>query len=302
MAKARGVLLLQLAVGLSGLAVVFVTAAAANGRVSWQMPSTEQLLEACQNFILPAAGATGIAALVFGVLAVAVVGLGLRSLMRQLRATRRFMRSLAPPRVTSIAGSQVTVVEDVRPLAFCAGLLRPRIFLSRATVEALDESELSVVVAHEACHANQRDPLRVLVTRVLADALFFLPAARRLGRRYEELVEIAADQFAVRPGSRRRAALASALLSLEATGSAVVGIAPERVDHLMGDRTRWDLPVALLVAAFVVLMVMTTIALRLEAAAATELNLPLLAAQACMLVMAVVPLMFGAFLLMRARR
>jgi len=240
------------------------------------------------------------AALGFGVVAVAVLGLG--SLVRQLRATRRFLRGLARPRLSTIAGSRVTVVEDARPLAFCAGLLRPRIFLSRATVEALDESELSVVVAHEACHAKQRDPLRVLVTRVLADALFFLPAARRLGRRYEELVEIAADQFAVRSGDDGRAALASALLSLEATGSAVVGIAPERVDHLMGERTRWDLPVALLVAASAVLTAMTTIAFRLEAAAATELNLPLLAAHACMLVMAVVPLIFGALVLMRARR
>lgn len=302
MAKARGVLFLQLGVGLLGLAVVFLTAAAAGGRLSWQLPSNEQLREACQNLILPAAGATDIATLIFGVLAVAVLGLGVRSLMRQLLSTRRFMRSLAQPQVSALMGRQVTVVEDARPLAFCAGLLRPRIYLSRATVEALDESELSVVIAHEACHAKQRDPLRVLVTRVLADALFFLPAARRLGRRYEELVEIAADQFAMRSGNDGPAALASALLSLEATGSAVVGIAPERVDHLMGERTRWDLPVALLVAAFVVLMVMTTIALRLEAAAATELNLPLLAAQACMLVMAVVPLMFGALLLMRARR
>lgn len=302
MAKARGVLFLQLGLGLLGSAVVFLLAATAGGRLSWQLPSAEQLREACQNFLLPAAGATDIATLVFGVFAVAVLALGVRSLIRQLRSTRRFMRSLARPRVSAVAGGEVTVIEDARPLAFCAGLLRPRIYLSSATIEALDELELSVVVAHEACHAKQRDPLRVLVTRVLADALFFLPAARRLGRRYEELVEIAADQFAVRSGRGGRAALASALLSLEGTGSAVVGIAPERVDHLMGERTRWDLPVTLLVAAFVVLMVMTTSALRLEAAAATEINLPLLAAQACMLVMAVVPLMFGALVLVRARR
>lgn len=87
------------------------------------------------------------------------------------------------------------------------------------------------------------------------------------------------------------------------TSEAVVGIAPERVDHLLGEPARWELPLALLAWSVVVIGAVVTVALRTaEATADMTLDLPLLAAQLCMLAMAVLPLLFGAAALLGTRR
>jgi hypothetical protein len=110
----------------------------------------------------------------------------------------------------------------------------------------LSEAELHAVVDHEHHHLRRHDPLRLLLARALADALFFIPLFRRTAERYEALGELAADEEAVSraPG---RSALASALLKFDdakTRGATVVGIAAEHVDHLMGDpdARRWSLP------------------------------------------------------------
>jgi Zn-dependent protease with chaperone function len=301
-AKTRIVTALQLAVGLLGAVAVAIAAAAAAGTVSVSLPPVGALLEACRSLLLPSASASGVAALVLGTASFAVIALGLRSAAGHVRRTRRFVRELTFPTDATLAGERVTVFDDHRPLAFCAGAVRPRIYVSTATLDALDDEQLAAVIAHEAHHARQRDPLRVLIARVLSDALFFLPATRRLGARYEELAELSADRAALRASRGQPAPLASALLSLEATGSAVIGIAPERVDHLMGEPTRWDLPLGLLLGAVVTITGILAVALRVEATSQAALNLPLFVMQLCMLTTATVPLMLGAAALLRARR
>ncbi|HEV2059684.1 MAG TPA: M56 family metallopeptidase, partial [Solirubrobacteraceae bacterium] len=184
--------------------------------------------------------------------------------------------------------------------AFCAGLISSRIYVSTGALAALDGDELQAVVTHERHHARQRDPLRIFVARVLADAMFFLPAARRLGERYASLAELAADGAAVRAAGNA-APLASALLSFQAANPAVAGIAPERVDHLMGERSAWELPVVLLAWSSIALAAVAAVALRVSATASPDVNVPLLFAQSCMLAMAVAPLAIGGFLLARTR-
>lgn len=300
MAKARGILFLQLLVGTAGASAVAVALAAAISGVSVRPPPLDELLAACQAVLLPEVSALGVLTLLLGVLAFSVLGLGGASARRQFRASRRFLGALRFVERRPIDGTVVTLVESRELLAFCAGLLRPQIYLSTGSLARLRADELQAVLAHERHHARQRDPLRLFATRVLADALFFLPAARRLGERYAALAELAADRAAVRTAGDA-APLASALLSFEAANPAVVGIAPERVDHLMGARPAWELPIALLVWSFVPLVAVVAVALRVKASASTELNLPLVVAQSCMLAMAVVPLALGAFLAVRAR-
>jgi Zn-dependent protease with chaperone function len=196
----------------------------------------------------------------------------------------------------------VVLFEHSEPRAFCAGLLRPRIYLSTGALSVLSSDELDAVLAHEAHHARVRDPLRVFVVRVVSDALFFLPAARKLAERYAALAELAADAAAVR--RRGPQPLASALLTFEAADPAVVGIAPERVDHLLGERPAWQLPVALIAWALTALTAVAVVALRLDAVQVDGpvLNVPLLAAQACMLLMAALPVLLGGLSILGARR
>jgi len=176
------------------------------------------------------------------------------------------------------------------------------VYVSTGALARLSREELDAVLAHEAHHARLRDPLRVLFARVLGDALFFLPGVRQLGNRYGALAEMAADQAAVRAAGDR-APLASALLTFESADPAVVGIAAERVDHLLGDAPPWQLPAALLAWTVVSLSAFGVLALRLEQAGAhSELSLPVVAAQTCMLLMALVPLLVGAGVVLGARR
>ncbi|MCP9490453.1 MAG: M56 family metallopeptidase [Solirubrobacteraceae bacterium MAG38_C4-C5] len=302
MTKPRTILGLQLLLAALGLGAVGYASLAAAGQLSLTPPSTATLLEACQRVLLPDASLAGIVSLLLGVLAFAVLGRTLWSAVRQLRASRRVLRALHVVENRTIDGQRVTVIGGDRPIAFCAGVLRPRIYISTGTLATLDRLELAAVVAHERHHARLHDPLRAVLSRALADGLFFLPALRRLSERYAELAELAADREAVRASRNDAAPLACALLSFEAADPAVVGIAPERVDHLMGERAPWQLPAALLAWALLALTAVLVVALRVEATGAgVELNVPLLAAQSCMLAMAGLPLVVGAATVLRAR-
>lgn len=98
--------------------------------------------------------------------------------------------------------------------------------------------------------------------------------------------------------------LASALLAFDSAASPiVVGIAPERVDNLLGDQLAWQLPLALIASALMILTALGVVAVRVaEASAHRQVDLPLLLANACMLGMAVVPLAAGAAMLLGAKQ
>ena len=167
------------------------------------------------------------------------------------RATRSFWRGLAAHRRVAtelpvleervIAGRAVAVVPGETPRAFCSGLVRPRIYVSEGALALFGERELAAVVAHEAHHADRRDPLRLLVARAVGDAY----SLRTLPRREQALSELAADAAAVRRGGA--APLASALLAFPGD------VAPERVDRLAGASPVGQVTNAMVVAAGVVM-------------------------------------------------
>jgi hypothetical protein len=302
MASARRVWALQLAVALLGAATTVAALLVAVSRIDFRVPSLAELATACQRYALPQVRPASLLVLVLGSVAVATVVLSVRAVVRQLRAGRRFERGLEL--LGPLPGvPRAHVVADDEPQAFCIGLLRPRIYISRAALELLGDDERAAVLAHESHHARRRDPLRLLVARALADGLFFLPAVRRLPERYAALAELAADQGAT-AGAGGRRALASALLAFDEHPSpAAVGIAPERVEHLLGQRPRWELPTLLLLGALATIAALVAVTLRLaEATAHATVGLPVLAAQACMLAMALGPVVLGAIGLRGGRR
>lgn len=303
MGKARSVLALELSLAALGAAAMVVALGTVAETATLSTPPLETLLAACRTLFVPDVGVGGIAALILGAMAFAVLGRGAASAFRRLRASRRFVRSQRVIERRRIASNKVSVLATQAPLAFCAGVLRPRIYVSRGTVAALTAEELDAVVAHEAHHVRVRDPLRILLVQVAADGLFFLPALRRLADRYTELAELAADRAAVRHSGGDSAPLASALLSLEQSAPSVVGIASERVDHLIGERISWQLPLLLTGWSLALLTAVWAVTLRVSATAdSVELSLPLLAAQSCMIIMAAVPLMIGAVVFVRLVR
>jgi len=105
-------------------------------------------------------------------------------------------------------------VDDADAYAFTQGLATPRIWLSTAMVDLLDEDELAAVLLHERHHLRQRDPLRVWLSRAVAHGLFFVPAAPALRNAYLVAKEMEADA-----ASEADAALAGALVKLLRQGS-----------------------------------------------------------------------------------
>jgi Zn-dependent protease with chaperone function len=133
--------------------------------------------------------------------------------------------------------------------AFCAGLLRPCVYVTTATAR-LSAHELDAVLAHEAAHARRRDPLRRLLTRAAADVLFWFPLLRWWLHRHVESAEVHADKAAINHAGR--AALAAALLAAggqpPVAAPAMAGATDVRIAHLLGEGLPLRRPPAGLVA------------------------------------------------------
>jgi Peptidase family M48 len=175
-----------------------------------------------------------------GIVGAVVIARAVVSLARQLRAQRMFLRRLPVTRAARVHGYAVRVVPGGGLQAFCAGLLRPAVYVSEGALAA-GGPEVRAILAHEEHHRVRRDPLRLLCARVVADALRPLPPFASLAEREGALADLAADVASVE-ALGDRAPLASAFARWGA-------VAPERVDRLVGATRVVTIPSALLIAA-----------------------------------------------------
>jgi hypothetical protein len=226
--------------------------------------------------------------LLLGAVGLAVLAVALRAAWRQRCDYRRFMRRVGI--VGSLDGHPtVAVIDDAEPLAFCAGYLRPAVYVSRRTVELLSDEELEAVLAHEDHHRRVRDPLRFAFARVVGQALFFLPVLRSLGQRYGLVAELNADEAAVRASAGETGPLAGAMLAFDGgEPRRGVGISPERVDSLLGEGESWRLPFWWIAPSLLALSCVAALMWRASEVASTHasFNLPLLSSQPCLIVLA----------------
>lgn len=157
-----------------------------------------------------------------------VVLFAFSSLVQQWAATRGLLQRLlarrleVSPELIHLAQrleltDSLDYVDDDAAYAFCHGLRRPRICVSRGLVELLDRDELEAVLLHEQHHLRHRDPFKILLSRALAAGLFFLPVAAELCHRYLAAKEIKADEVTAQ-ATENQMALASALLKLLKAG------------------------------------------------------------------------------------
>jgi Zn-dependent protease with chaperone function len=256
-----------------------------------------------QTWSYPAANAGAIVITALAGFGLVVLLVAIRAAVREIRGDRAFRRVLASIAISSARGA--SVVEGGQPRAFCAGLLRPRAYVSRGAVEMLGDAELSAVIAHERHHARRRDPLRLAGARVLADALFFVPPLRTLVRRQHSLAEIGADEAALAALDGDRAPLAGAMLVFsDAARPGEGGLAAERIDYLVGERPDWSLPLAsVMVTCFALAVLVTLAALMAEAArGSATLAPPIISAKPCVVMLALIPSGVAAAGLLCARR
>lgn len=243
----------------------------------------------------PVANLAAVLIVVLALLGMLVTARAALAAVMELTAARAFERRLAAARRPHPAGA--LVIDDDRPHAFCAGLLKPRVYVTSGALAILDESALGAVLKHEHQHARRRDPLRLATSRVLARAMFFLPTVRALGARHQALAELSADEAAINAAPGNRSALARAMLSFTdaAEDGDSVGIDPARVDYLLGEPPSWRFPTVMWLVAvgLLGLVVATAVLVGKEAAGSATLAPPFLSAQPCVIVFATIPAAVG---------
>jgi Zn-dependent protease with chaperone function len=165
------------------------------------------------------------------------------------------------------------VVDHPAAAAYCVPGLRSRIVISAGTLDLLDSAELAAVLAHERAHLRARHDLVLLPFSALGRAF---PRSRLVCEAHTTvalLVEMLADDRALRHRPARE--LATALLRVGTSGA---GLAPSgalaaasaagaemaaRVTRLLTPQARLPLPVQALVCCTAALLVAVPVTLLL---------------------------------------
>ena len=132
------------------------------------------------------------------VILVAVLIFGLLRQLWQLQH-RRQQLWLIQQLSTLDTRRDVRVVPSEKRLAWCAGLLRPVIYLSQGLLDELSERERQLVLIHEHSHRWRRDNLRQLCLQWLLWC-WWPGARRRLVADYHQLTERIADAMVLQQG------------------------------------------------------------------------------------------------------
>ncbi len=178
---------------------------------------------------------------------------------RRRRAHHRMMVDLLGERHHELVGTRILQVAE--PLAYCLPGMRSRVVLSEGTLRTLEESELAAIVRHERAHLRARHDL-VLEFFIAVHTAF--PRFVRSGSALNAvrlLVELLADDAAVRavgPTPVARALVACAAAPTPAGAMAAGGpTTVMRVRRLSGPPNSRALSLAAYLGAVAVLVVPT---------------------------------------------
>jgi Zn-dependent protease with chaperone function len=126
--------------------------------------------------------------------------------------TRAWMHS-AQPIVLPGTTMEAFEIDAEMPILALAGILRPRLLVTRGLLAALTPDELAASVAHELGHSHARDNLKRLMMRSAPDLFGFTATARTIERRWAAASEHRADRIDEHEPAAR-CALAAALVKV----------------------------------------------------------------------------------------
>ncbi len=164
------------------------------------------------------------------------------------------------------------VVDSPAAAAYCVPGLRSQIVISAGTLDLLDSAELAAVLAHERAHLRARHDLVLLPFSALGRAFPRSAIVRQAHRAVALLVEMLADDRALRHRPARE--LATALLRVGVSGGtpapcgALAAAAPDgetaaRVARLLAPAPRLPVPALALVCAASAVLAAAPVALLL---------------------------------------
>ena len=154
--------------------------------------------------------AVGLWCLLAAVLGAAVwtisISRGVRAVVKSIRQSRQY--------------EQEGIIEG--PIFALAGIIHPRLFISRDVLNALSDEQLSSALEHELAHRMSRDNLKRLLMLLVPDMVPFVRGMRAFDHAWAKFTEWAADDEAVNGNPDRSVTLASTLVQV-----ARLGIAPQ---------------------------------------------------------------------------
>ncbi|MFE3142539.1 M56 family metallopeptidase [Streptomyces scopuliridis] len=153
------------------------------------------------------------------VVAAHVVGFAFHAL--RARGARNGHRRILDKVGRPSARLRATVIDHGVPAAYCLPGRRPRIVLSTGAVELLSRAELGAVVEHERAHIAYRHHLVLVAAQAFATVFRGVPLARHLREQIPLLLEMAADDRALR--SYPHGVLATAMFEMASGGAAPRG-------------------------------------------------------------------------------
>lgn len=124
----------------------------------------------------------------------------LPSMWRSQRFLERYARSGDRQR---LHGFDVVVLPDDRLTVCAAGLLRPRILVSRSAVATLGDEQLQAALLHERAHIAAGDTLWHAALALFASAYAFVPGVRTAVSTLRTAAELRADRQALAAGASR---------------------------------------------------------------------------------------------------
>lgn len=208
-----------------------IPACAQLGGCSARVAGAEYWGAMAKTIVLLLGGATMV------VWSIRMLTLGLRSRQVRQLPTEGWPKDLREA-VGRVGAGRVVCIASELPLAFCAGIVRPRIYVSRGLIDKLRPSELDAVLLHELYHRHRRDPLRYAAAAAVTDVCFYLPVLGWIARYLRENAELGADRAAMKAIGNRP--VAGALWALgEAADSPLIaafaGTAELRAAQILGD-------------------------------------------------------------------
>lgn len=141
-----------------------------------------------------------------------------RALVASVRCNRLCGTEMREIRIAG-KGFCASVVDVDAPLLAIAGLIQPRLIVSRGVLDALSPEELDAALRHENAHRVSRDNFKRLLVLLAPDTLPFVKGFRALERSWAKLAEWAADDEAAEGDARRALSLAGALVRVAQMGA-----------------------------------------------------------------------------------
>ena len=139
-------------------------------------------------------------------------------IQRQRRRHRELLALLASP---SADGPRTMVISHDSPVAYCLpGGARSVTVLSDGLMAALEPAELRAVLNHENAHLDQRHHLLLWAFAAWRQALPWLPTTRLAQEAVSSLIEMLADDVALKSASKATLIKAIAIVASGSSGAA----------------------------------------------------------------------------------